>query len=807
MPQKDERPAEQPTGRSWCAQVAPNYQIESGVMVPQQSLMCNKQAHDFFWPTELQLAKIEASRLVFVAAAYTAPSITAAPEALGNASGMAGGAVTASEYRRMYGGCGVNARPRLRALAISTSNGLEILVDLDKSPSAQAMSGLLVSLLSQDGRVVVTVDSEILLGFVMHQAPALQITSKVIDLAVVARTLRPDLPYAIAALAAKGDELAKGLVGKNPTTLRSLCCALDVQAASERFPSGREWHLSELSSSGDGVWFSGEGHAQALSSRVLAVRAIWWQLAGVGSPSNNLANLAQSEGAREFFEVFAGAPLELAKIHARGMPISMDAVEELESTAFGAVPSLVGDLIAAIPELEELRPHLKSTDSHASAEVRRVIGGYAAACGHSLPCDEEGLPKIGADAATLHGAHQLPGMVAWFALEDCKRQLNSAVELRRRSKLGADDVRRIHPTLRVGAVSGRTTCTLPNAQGFDERTKQAIEAPAGHVLIEADFGAIEIRIAAAQAVRSMQLVGQILRGEVRAMPWVKKGLEVAVHTIGDLPKPDGSGADWDEVAYWCQRAMRSGMPLVELLKSGLCPHDYTGLGLAQRAGWIDLAGQSRMDHLRRTPRQELRESIGTKRKAAKVVNLGLLYQMRAKGLWTKGILDGLDWTLEEATAAREDWFEQFPEVAFSSLLCLENDMEGQGRQLLLPQRYGRGNKLQSCVRLYRSQTLGGRPVVTQDDRVINLRAQGTGATLLLQAIAELPQATKDCVIMAVHDSILLCVPERLRDFHAAELSASMLRTASKTLGEYGIPCVVDVETGPNWGSLRPWRIA
>jgi DNA polymerase I-like protein with 3'-5' exonuclease and polymerase domains len=45
------------------------------------------------------------------------------------------------------------------------------------------------------------------------------------------------------------------------------------------------------------------------------------------------------------------------------------------------------------------------------------------------------------------------------------------------------------------------------------------------------------------------------------------------------------------------------------------------------------------------------------------VNFGLLYGMTAEGLHRYGITSyGLKWTLDEAVAARDAWFQLFPEI-------------------------------------------------------------------------------------------------------------------------------------------------
>ena len=83
----------------------------------------NNNIKDFSTPTADDLARISNADCVFVSTANTGPSISSPPQALSAMTVVGNGAMTVAEYMRRLS-CGVNARNRLRAIAVSTSCGL-----------------------------------------------------------------------------------------------------------------------------------------------------------------------------------------------------------------------------------------------------------------------------------------------------------------------------------------------------------------------------------------------------------------------------------------------------------------------------------------------------------------------------------------------------------------------------------------------------------------------------------------------------------------------------------------------------------
>ena len=704
-----------------------------------QAISTVKRAIEVFSkPCVTDLDRIRAADCVYIATANTGPSISSPPQALSAMTLVGSGSMDVATYKRRLG-CGVNARNRLRAMAVATPDGLEVFYDLDLCSEAERVE-LFEAVVS---RPLVCHQAQDFLGYMLVANPGLAAPPVLLDAAVMVRALEPDMPYCLAQMLAHDAAAAEALGGKNPLSMPALCHALGLEQTTSAMANGRLWQLATLSTSEHARMLGGPSHLGALAERMRAVRGIFEAIAGPGGFAEKLAALQERQGGDEFFAAFEPAAFELARIHARSLPIDADGLNQVRQESSGRVLGLAEDLVALVPALLPLLDTLIDEGALAGAEVRRVIGGYCAQNGFELPCDVDGLPKIGFDAMTLSGADVLPGVVAWAALDYCKRERKEASDVLTHSVKTAGGLR-MHPVLAVTAVTGRTSCREPNAQGLSKRMKKHVRARPAHVIVEADAGAIEIRIAAAMAVKAF--------AEAEA-----SGLAI-LNDVGN------------ELGYWFQRVKAKGMPLVQLLRDGRCPHDHVAAGLA------------------------------VERDEAKLANFSMLYLITPGGLYKRGKLKGIAWTKARAEAVHAGWLEQFPEVAFCAKWTQAQSQADESVTALLPVRYGTGQAVQD-VWLHRAETLGGRPLLTHDDRILNQIAQGSGATMILKAISDLPSFVKNSVVMSVHDSIVLEVPEHQAAFFGIELGRSMATTISEYLKPHGIPTVVDVCSGPSWCEL------
>lgn len=720
------------------------------------------------------LEKIDAAPVLFVAVAATAPSITTPAMALGNNSVLANGQ-TAAEWGR-ENDCKWNTKQRLRAIAIQ---GIAD-IDLDLCTPAQRQE--LHAAIAQ--KPVFIDDATTYLGYLAAEGHPIP---EILDLGLVVRILYPDALLRINDFAAAGCEASKAfLLSGKRAGFNEICLATYLMPQLKKFPSDREWSLGHL----------GHFHQDALSRKSLRIRQAFAALVGTNAPVEIYSAIMGCKGSEEFVQ-FMQAQEELAQMHARGIPVSTDVAQEIERESYNALAGRVQDLIDSVPDLEPLRGQLESVSEHATAEIRKALGAYAASVGQGLECGADGLPLIGSEEVILAGHKNTPGLVAWASLESCKRAMRGAVDMRTRSKHHPFG-RRIHPITAITAVTGRTTCKWPNAQGLDEPTKAIVQARPGNILAEADFGAIEIRIIAAQCVQAMNKAQAML--EESKDTWIHQALRFGADSC-EVPRPAKDAEPFHKLAYYFQQSLRRSMPLVQLLRSGMCPHNYTAANIAIRRGDLVLpAGVSLTEFMATKSKGEMKSLISGHRDAAKLMNLGLIYLRTARGLLNAALLDGLDWTLEDAEEEHQAWFDQFPEVAFAGALTLALSSSDEPREMFVKNRYTKGGQLRN-THWNSSQTLSGRYVVSLDDRIINARAQGSGADILMRTLATLPERPQNGLVMVVHDSLVFEVPTDIANGVISEAVQCMTAAAAHYLEPYGIPVDVEVTTGRNWAEM------
>jgi DNA polymerase I-like protein with 3'-5' exonuclease and polymerase domains len=260
------------------------------------------------------------------------------------------------------------------------------------------------------------------------------------------------------------------------------------------------------------------------------------------------------------------------------------------------------------------------------------------------------------------------------------------------------------------------------------------------------------------------------------------------------------------IAYLAQRVLRrQEQEFARIFRLNLDPHLVTGLDLARRAGKICFEG-SATDYVASftaAEQETLKETFETERQQAKAVNFGLTYGMKAPGLHQYGIANyGLTWTLEEAAAAREAWFELYPEVGFWHMYTkyVEGAEKREPNQLLLWDKYE--NHLARpkwAARIIMPRTLSGRPFALLDDirQALSYQGQGTGADILVKAMAHLPEELTAALMMPVHDEIVFEVPAERAEELKQQLIAAMVAAGIDILGST-MPVKVEPKIAPHW---------
>lgn len=128
---------------------------------------------------------------------------------------------------------------------------------------------------------------------------------------------------------------------------------------------------------------------------------------------------------------------------------------------------------------------------------KQLLEKFTALLGEQPTDAKTGKPSASRVALQAYAAdhHVVQTYLAWKKAEKRRQMVDSIFE-----KLDPDGFVRAS-YLQLGAESGRMSCIKPNNQQIprDEAFRQCVEAPDGWLLVDADFGQMELRLAAAVA--------------------------------------------------------------------------------------------------------------------------------------------------------------------------------------------------------------------------------------------------------------------------------------------------------------------
>jgi len=270
------------------------------------------------------------------------------------------------------------------------------------------------------------------------------------------------------------------------------------------------------------------------------------------------------------------------------------------------------------------------------------------------------------------GRKELPEGAGGLKLVETWEKVQESAKRKAMLKTILDCVRadgRLHPRIGIVTVTGRTASEDPNVQNFprDSWFRELVRAEAGNVLIAADYSALEMRVAAALAVRAVRWYGPngVLRDRY------DEAFSNAVNAKGGFARE--MILEPLERVVASLEALNWRLPLAEVFRADLDPHVATALVLMRAShadglpdgmpddviGW--LAGMASEEM------KQMRKLVGVWRQRAKAANFGLLYGQQAAGLHRYAQQSyGVQWTLEEATHTREIWFSSYPDIHFGN---------------------------------------------------------------------------------------------------------------------------------------------
>jgi len=530
----------------------------------------------------------------------------------------------------------------------------------------------------------------------------------------------------------------------------------------------------------------------------------------------------------------------LVRMQRKGLLWSKEAAAALSEALEKEASEAVQRLVQLAPQLSGFRNQLLSTDEGLDEALKTAFeGALRRETGQDLPKTAKGNASL--NAADLKLAFPKSRVVAaWQDVQQCVLE---------RKKIGQYEAHvawdgRIHPMTSIVTITGRTSSQEPNLQNIprDPRFRAIFVAAPGHKLIATDFSSIELRIVAALGVRAwrtlhgllagmdgdpsmrellgqqIERVGWIFRAVPELAPFLKNptGMVIPPRIAQADPAPDMQ--DNPPIEAWALSAARSLCVIVQKIRAvsggdeaqlpfrlaytkGLDPHIITALAMEAQGGRFDLKGMQPIRYVESlTPeaREALKERMKGPRQSAKAVGFGLIYGMSADALWAYGVQSyGLSWDKADAHAAKEAYFDLFPEVglwhwllkyAFSVKMDIFSPYNPVEMRLA-----SEGGKV------YTWYTLSGRPTIASKmTSGANYQDQGSGAEIAFRALAALPPDVQAMVVNFVHDEIVLECPDERVEEVTATLEKTMIEAADSLLLKYGIPTEVESAVGDCW---------
>ena len=529
----------------------------------------------------------------------------------------------------------------------------------------------------------------------------------------------------------------------------------------------------------------------------------------------------------------------LVRMQRKGLLWSHAAAAELAVALEQESLEAMDRLEAIAPSLKPFRDQILATDEGLDEALKNAVGSaIRTETGHDLPTTAKG--HVSMNASDLKLAFPKSKVVA--ALQDVLQPVAERKKIPQyATAVGSDG--RIHPLTGIVTVTGRTSSQEPNLQNIprDSRFRAIFAAPPGHKIIATDFSSIELRIAAALGVRAWRVLHgilaglrgdekmrRVLRDQIERVRWIFRAvpelqpflenpdqpIPARIAQADPAPRPQ----DHPPVDTWALAAAHqlcvsmkkiwlvSGgdearLPFRLAYTKGLDPHIITALAMEAQGGRFDLKGMQPIEYIESLSRDEqatLKKAMKGPRQAAKAVGFGLIYGMSADTLWTYGIQSyGLSWLKAEALAAKDAYFDLFPEIGLWHWL-LKSAFSSK-TDIFNPYNSSELRTASEGGKVYQWYTLSGRPTIaSKPTSGANYQDQGSGAEIAFRALNALPEDVQNMVVNFVHDEFVLEAPDERVDEVTETLEKTMIAAADSLLLKFGIPTEVESSVGDCW---------
>ncbi len=653
------------------------------------------------------------------------------------------------------------------------------------------------------------------LAWLRHVAgPEAPWPEEVVDTMLLARLVKPQAPLELLRLASSGnvvaEKLAGGLMADKPAggwSLDSLIYLLFRVKLNKALQGPANWALpSPLPPK----------HFDYATGDVAWTLRLWLTLIDA-TDDDPLAAWEAWKAWKAAHPVWDAVALgqqvrDAAAVRETGLPFSVQAAETFAAAQKVKVQDAVKALAAAAPELATFADELIAGAGLNNAR-REALAAAFAARGVEIGQTASGKVAVGKKDLKLAGAKKGESAELYAALEAVdKARKRGDMALQMASFVAPNG--RIHALLAHGPATGRLSCSEPNLQNppRDADFRAIVQAPPGHRIIAADFGAQEMRVAAALAIRAQREMTISSDADIVAVRQGRRVYRDAAQEARSQASQLRVAKAWDsaeraenkatklEMLYCYGLALSNGnghewSALRDTLASGRDVHLATAMRLLGRDPDAEITGPGR--------EKALKAELAKERQTAKSSNFGLLYGQDAPGFRDFALTSyGVEMALEEAAKLREAWFALYPEIRLWQLWTASQPIS---RQWLLSKKPWDEAPKRRPVSVYRVTTLAGRKfIVWKVTQALNYQDQGSGADMTMLAIQLLwdtaPEAARHLVAQ-VHDELILCSPEGQAEEHAAALTEAMAWAGERILAPFGVPVgMVDVTRNKD-GSL------
>ena len=662
---------------------------------------------------------------------------------------------------------------------------------------------------------------------------------EVLDSMLIARAMYPRQPIDLAALAldeTADEELrdnAKEIIYKGGGwSLQALALTVLRQRVDKAFQLPRNWCEPVLT----------QQHYDYATGDVKSTYRLLCELLDVAeldleSPGNILEAYRIRRESSSALQIYEPQVLEVALMRRTGMPWVRAIAAEYVEEQRGKVREFAEQMLALEPALAKHASVLRDFDAGVPDDLCVALGDAFRKRGVRPEVTAKTCqPKVGEKDLRRVGAAKTDLFPVWVGLCKAKKAGHMAEDFSGFSERSANGDGRIHSNIGHGPVTGRLASSEPNVQQApgDQGFRNAVHADEGMLMLGVDYGALDVRVASALAIRAQRQIAEAIaaktlpEGVLQAIAgWTLthakrvcefKDQALTKHQDSSLPSRDDIN-EWR--GYWKERrelqasalharfvyrvlqvrerAKKAGTPEWGSLRDafsikGMDIHTWTAL---------DMRGENPLEVFADVPADRIAEALkvqkrrlGEERKTSgKIPNLALLYRMRGEGFQDYAAA-GFDvhWEIEEAEEKLSKWLDSYPEIDLWHCWTEMNPLE----LVALPDAV-KGKKFQSA---YSSVTLGGREICAFGiNAALSYQDQSTGADILGEVMHTLrvdyPEIFR-CISNQVHDELVLHVPEEKGLEYQAIVVDVMVRAADRFLGPYGVQTEVSPTLDPVW---------